>query len=95
VSWLEESRGFRTLFAGLVGMVCLVIGLKLLSVDQRGAAYVFFSGGIGAIVASLVVKSVGESAVGGDGIVQGWRHITGPSKPGDPPPPAAPGGTGV
>jgi hypothetical protein len=83
--WLEEARGFRTLLAGLVGMLCLVIGLKLLAVDQRGAAFVFFSGGIGAIVTALVVKSVGEAAVGGEGLTQGWKNLTGTSKPGDPP----------
>jgi hypothetical protein len=83
MNWLEEARGFRTLLAGLIGMLCLVIGLKLLNADQRGAAYVFFSGGIGAIVASLVVKSIGTSAVNGEGVTQGFKNLMGPTKPGD------------
>jgi hypothetical protein len=87
MNWLEDAKGFRTLLAGLIGMVCLVIGLKLLVVDQRGAAYVFFSGGIIAIVSALVVKSVGETAVGGDGLKGGWKNLTTSSKPGDPPTP--------
>ena len=92
MNWLEEARGFRTLFAGLVGMGCLVFGLYLLQSDQRGAAYVFFSGGIGAIVAGLVVKSVGTSAVNGEGTSQGWKNLTGASRPGEvaPPPPPSP-----
>jgi hypothetical protein len=83
--WIEEAKGFRTLLAGLIGMLCLVIGLKLLKEDQRGAAYVFFSGGIGAIVTALVVKSIGTSAVNGEGLTQGWKNLTTASKPGDPP----------
>jgi uncharacterized membrane protein YeaQ/YmgE (transglycosylase-associated protein family) len=87
MNFLEEARGFRTLLAGLVGMLCLVIGLTLLTADQRGAAYVFFSAGIGAIVSALVVKSVGESAAGGDGFKGIARNLMTSSKPGDPPPP--------
>jgi hypothetical protein len=87
----EGAKGYRTLLAGLVGMLCLVVGLKLLSVEQRGAAFVFFAGGIGSIVAALVVKSVGTSAVGGEGVTQGWKNVMGPSKPGDPPAPPAGG----
>jgi hypothetical protein len=83
MNWLEEARGFRTLLAGLIGMLCLVVGLKLLKEDQRGAAYVFFSGGIGAIVTALVVKSIGTSAMNGEGLAQGWKNLTGPSKPGE------------
>jgi hypothetical protein len=90
MNWLEEAKGFRTLLAGLIGMLCLVIGLKLLSVEQRGAAFVFFAGGIGAIVSALVVKSVGESAAGGDGFKGMARNLMTNSKPGDPPPPPPP-----
>jgi hypothetical protein len=89
MNWLEEARGFRTLLAGLIGMLCLVVGLKLLKEDQRGAAYVFFAGGIGAIVSALVVKSIGTSAVNGEGLTQGWKNLTTTSKPGDPPAPPA------
>jgi hypothetical protein len=81
----EEIKGYRTLFAGLVGMALLLVGLWLLKDDQRGAAYVFFSGGILSIVASLVVKSVGTSAVNGEGLKQGMANLMGPSKPGDNP----------
>lgn len=78
---MKHIYGLRTLIAGIIGMVLLVIGLWLLKEDQRGAAYVFFSGGVGAIVASLVVKSVGTSAVGGEGLKKGWDNLTTPSKP--------------
>jgi len=80
-----KIEGLRTLFAGLVGMVMLLIGLWLLAKDHRHEAYVFFSGGIGAIVASLVVKSVGTSAVNGEGLKGGLANLMTDKKPGDPP----------
>ncbi|MEY2669193.1 MAG: hypothetical protein RJA59_1831, partial [Pseudomonadota bacterium] len=52
--------------------------------EHRGGAYVFFATGISAIVAGLVTKSVGTSAVNGEGLKQGWKNLVGPSVPGEP-----------
>jgi vacuolar-type H+-ATPase subunit I/STV1 len=81
---MKELRGYRTLIAGLIGMLCMVVGLKLVAAEHRGAAYVFFATGISAIVAGLVTKSVGTSAVNGEGLKQGWKNLVGPSTPGEP-----------
>lgn len=78
--------GNRTLLAGLFGMVCLVLGLWFLALDHRHEAYFAFATGVGAIVASLAAKSVGESAVAGDGLKGGLQNLLTPSKPGDPKP---------
>ena len=61
------------MIAGLIAMLCLVVGLKLVAREHRGGAYVFFATGISAIVAGLVTKSVGTSAVNGEGLKQGSR----------------------
>jgi hypothetical protein len=82
---MKELRGYRTLIAGLIGMLCMVVGLKLVAAEHRGAAYVFFATGISAIVAGLVTKSIGTSAVNGEGLKQGFKNLVGPSKPGDAP----------
>ena len=84
---MKELRGYRTLIAGLVGMACMVFGLYLVAREHRGGAFVFFATGVSAIVAGLVTKSIGTAAVGGEGLAQGWKNLTGPSKP---PTPAAP-----
>ena len=78
-------KGYRTLIAGLIGMLCMVVGLKLVAQEHRGAAYVFFATGISAIVAGLVTKSVGTNAVNGEGLKQGVANLMGPSKPGENP----------
>jgi hypothetical protein len=82
---MKELRGYRTLIAGLIGMLCMVVGLKLVAMEHRGGAYVFFATGISAIVAGLVTKSIGTSAVNGEGLKQGFKNLVGPSRPGDPP----------
>jgi len=82
---MKELKGSRTLIAGIIGMVCLVIGLWLIKEDQRGAAYTFFAAGIGCIIGALTVKSVGTAAVEGNGLTRGFKNLVGPSKPGDPP----------
>jgi hypothetical protein len=83
---VKELRGYRTLIAGLIGMLCMVVGLKLVAAEHRGSAYVFFATGISAIVAGLVTKSIGTSAVNGDGLKQGWKNLMTTSTPGDPKP---------
>jgi hypothetical protein len=84
---IEKAYGYRTLAAGIFGMVCLVGGLWLLAKDHRHEAYFAFATGVGAIVASLAAKSVGESAVGGDGLKGGVQNLLTAKKPGDPPTP--------
>jgi hypothetical protein len=83
---MRELKGYRTLIAGLIAMLCLVVGLKLVASEHRGGAYVFFATGISAIVAGLVTKSVGTSAVNGEGLKQGFKNLVGPSTPGNPNP---------
>ncbi len=83
---IERGYGYRTLIAGLFGMSMLLLGLFLLAKEHRHEAYFAFATGIGAIIASLAAKSVGESAVGGDGLKGGVQNLLTPSKPGDPKP---------
>lgn len=75
--------GYRTLLAGIVGMETLLAGLWLLERGHRHEAFFAFATGIGAIVSALAVKSIGSSAVGGDGLKKGLANLTGTSTPGD------------
>jgi hypothetical protein len=77
--------GYRTLFAGIFGMVVLLAGLWLLAKDHRHEAYFAFATGIGCIIGALAAKSVGTSAVSGEGLKQGLANLTGPTKPGGTP----------
>ena len=82
---VEEIKGYRTLFAGIFGMVVLLVGLWLLAKDHRHEAYFAFATGVWCIIGALAAKSVGTSAVGGEGLKQGMANLLGPTKPGDPP----------
>jgi hypothetical protein len=74
-------KGYRTFVAGLVGILALVIGLKLVDVGQRHTAYVFFASGIVGIITALFAKSVGTAAVGGEGLKGGVANLMTSSKP--------------
>ena len=89
---MAHVYGLRTMLAGLAGMGVLLAGLWLLERGHRHEAYFAFATGVGAIIAALAAKSVGSAAVGGGGLVPGFRNLMGPSKPGETPPPP-PGGT--
>jgi hypothetical protein len=81
-----KLEGLRTFLVTLVAILALVVGLKLLQADQRGAAFVFFATALVGLAGAQVVKSVGSKAVGeGEGITQGFKNLMGPSRPGDPP----------
>jgi hypothetical protein len=77
-------EGYRTLFAGIFGMLVLLFGLYLLAADHRHEAYFAFATGIGCIIGALAAKSVGTSAVTGEGLKGGIQNLMTNSKPGDP-----------
>lgn len=80
---MKHIYGLRTLIAGLFGMLMLLVGLWLLERNHRHEAYFAFSTGIGCIIGALAVKSVGSSAVAGDGLKKGLQNLATPAKPGD------------
>jgi hypothetical protein len=81
---VKHIYGLRTLIAGLFGMVVLLAGLWLLAKDHRHEAYFAFATGIGCIIGALAAKSVGATAVGGDGIKGGVANLLTSKKPGEP-----------
>jgi hypothetical protein len=80
----EGLEGYRTLAAGIIGMLILLFGLWLLAVDHRHEAYFAFATGIGCIIGALAAKSVGTSAVQGEGLKGGMANLLTNKKPGDP-----------
>ena len=81
-----KFEGYRTLFAGVFGMLILLTGLWLLAQDHRHEAYFAFATGVGVIIGALATKSIGESAAGGDGLKGMVQNLMTQSKPGDPKP---------
>lgn len=81
---MKHIYGLRTLIAGLFGMVMLLAGLWLLAKDHRHEAYFAFATGVGVIISALAVKSVGSSAVAGEGLTKGLQNLMTPRKPGEP-----------
>lgn len=79
-------RGYRTYTAGLFSLCCLVLGLWFVHAERRVDAYTSFSLAVVGIMTTLFAKSVGTSAVNGEGLAGGMKNLRGPTKPGDPPP---------
>jgi uncharacterized membrane protein YeaQ/YmgE (transglycosylase-associated protein family) len=84
-------NGNRTLIGVLFAMACLVAGLFLLAVEQRGAAYGAFSLAIVGVVGALAGKASVEALAAGGGVEGAKAALLTNSKPGDPPAPPPPG----
>ena len=80
----EGIAGYRTLAAGIFGMLVLLFDLWLLAADHRHKAYFAFATGVGCIIGALAAKSVGTSAVQGEGLKGGIANLMTDKKPGDP-----------
>ena len=81
---MKKIEGWRTFSVVLVGIAMLVLGLFLVSPDHRKDVYVFFSGGLVGLASAYAAKSVGTSAVGGDGLKGGVANLLTDKKPGGP-----------
>jgi hypothetical protein len=82
---MEGFKGYRTYTAGLFALVCLVLGLWFVHADRRVDAYTSFSLAVVGIMTTLFAKSVGTSAVNGDGLKGGVKNLMTSEKPGEPP----------
>ncbi len=86
---MTHLMGLRTFVAGIVAILALVIGLALLDPAHRHEAFFAFAGGVVGALGVLGAKSIGTSAVAGDGLGGGLKNLWTDKKPGEPP---APGG---
>jgi hypothetical protein len=83
--------GSRTLITSLFAMACLVAGLFLLAVEQRGAAYGAFSLAIVGVVTALAGKASVDALAQGGGVAGAKAALLTDAKPGEPPaPPVVP-----
>ena len=80
---MKKIEGWRTFVVTLVGVLALVVGLKLVSPDHRKDCYVFFSGGLVGLASAYAAKSVGSTAVGGEGLKGGLENLMTAKKPGE------------
>jgi hypothetical protein len=83
-------NGLRTLIAFLASLVVMLTGFWLLPSDARGAAFVFFAGGIGALMAAIAGKASIDALAQGGGIGGAKAALMTSAKPGAPPEPPAP-----
>lgn len=74
-------KGLRTFIGVMVGIVALVVGLTLVDVTQRRDVFFAFAGAVVGALGVLGAKSVGSSAVAGDGLSGGVRNLMTPAKP--------------
>ena len=63
-----KITGLRTFLFGLAALAVLLAGLWLLPPDARGGAFVFFSGGVGALMVAVAGKSAVGALAGGGGL---------------------------
>jgi hypothetical protein len=82
---MKKIEGWRTFTVTLIGILALVVGLKLTREEHRKDVFVFFSGALVGLASAYAAKSVGSKAVGGEGLVGGWKNLVTASKPGEPP----------
>jgi hypothetical protein len=78
--------GIRTLIGGLAGFATLAGCFVMVPPEQRGAAYVFLSGGVGVVLGFLAGKSAVAALASGSGLKGAKAAITTDAKPGDPAP---------
>jgi uncharacterized membrane protein YeaQ/YmgE (transglycosylase-associated protein family) len=90
---MNTISGLRTLIGVLFAMACLVAGLFLLAVEQRGAAYGAFSLAIVGVVGALAGKASVDALAAGGGVSGAKAALMTPAKPGDPPAPSPPPGS--
>jgi len=76
--------GKRTLVFGMVSLAALLLAFALIPEKDRGAAYVFFSAGVGALIAAIAGKSAVESLAQGTGIRGATAALMTDKKPGQP-----------
>ena len=75
--------GKRTLFFGMASLAALLVAFALIPDKDRGAAYVFFAGGVGALIAAIAGKSAVESLAQGTGIRGATATLMTSKKPGE------------
>ena len=80
---MKKIEGWRTFIVTNVSIVALLIGFGLVSKDHRRDAFMFFAGSLVGLAGAQVVKSVGTSAVGGEGLKKGLENLVSTSTPGD------------
>jgi hypothetical protein len=80
---MKSLEGLRTFIVTLVSILTLIVGLKLVSPDHRKDVFVFFSGALVGLAGAAVVKSVGTSAVNGEGLKGGMANLMTDKKPGE------------
>jgi hypothetical protein len=81
---VKKIEGWRTFIVTLVSILALVVGFKLVANDHRKDAFMFFAGALVGLAGAQVAKSVGTSAVNGEGLKKGWANLTTEKKPGEP-----------
>jgi hypothetical protein len=86
----HEWKGYRTLFAGVLAMGCLVAGIVLVEAGDRGSAFFAFASGIVGVMATLAGKSAVGLLADGTGIQGAKNSLMTNAKPGTPAPPKPP-----
>lgn len=81
---MKKIEGWRTFSVVILGILMLVLGLFFVKDEHRKDVYVFFSGGLVGLATAYAAKSVGTSAVGGDGLAGGLKNLMTDKKPGEP-----------
>lgn len=73
--------GKRTLLFACYSGALLLAGFALIPPEQRGAAYVFLSGGLGVLVGAVATKSAVGALAGGGGIAGAKAALMTDAKP--------------
>jgi hypothetical protein len=86
----HDWKGYRTLFAGMIAMGCLVAGIVLVEAGDRGNAFFAFAGGIVGVMGTLAGKAAVGLLADGNGISGAKNALMTSAKPGTPAPPKPP-----
>jgi hypothetical protein len=81
----QKLEGLRTWISGLVAILALVVGIKLVKEDDRSDAFLAFAGGIVGIMGTVATKSAVGSLAQGGGLKGAMAALTTSAKPGEPP----------
>jgi hypothetical protein len=80
-----KLTGLRTLTFGLYSGGVLLAGFYLCPPESRGAAFVFFSGGVGALMVAVAGKASVDALAQGGGIQGAKAALMTDAKPGGTP----------
>ena len=87
-----KITGLRTLIFGLASLGVLLVGFKLVPPEARGAAFVFYVSGLGALMVAMAGKASVDALSQGGGVAGAKAALMTPAKPGESPAePPAPG----